>query len=88
MVPGLNFDGATLRLTRHRPEGLQVVAWTLRGGTLWRWSSPAVTAMDALQEHWMRSYGYWAARPARWRCCTASASGSSITKSYNSYRRY
>lgn len=56
VVPGLNFDGATLRLTRHRPEGLQVVAWTLRGGTLWRWSSPAVTAMDALQEHWMRSY--------------------------------
>lgn len=56
VVPGLNFDGATLRLTRRRPEGLQVVAWTLRGGTLWRWSSPAVTAMDALQEHWMRSY--------------------------------
>lgn len=56
VVPGLNFDGATLRLTRRRPEGLQVVAWTLRGGTLWRWSSPAVTAMDALQEHWMHSY--------------------------------
>jgi len=56
VVPGLNFDGATLRLTRRRPEGLQVVAWTLRGGTLWRWSAPAVTSTDALQEHWMRSY--------------------------------
>ena len=34
VVPGLNFDGATLRLTRRRPEGLQVVAWTLRGGNV------------------------------------------------------
>ncbi|NRT56906.1 PulJ/GspJ family protein [Sphaerotilus uruguayifluvii] len=56
VVPGMNFDGATLRLTRRRPDGMQVVAWTLRGGTLWRWSAPVATTMDALQEAWMRSY--------------------------------
>lgn len=56
VVPGLNFDGATLRMTRRRPEGVQVVAWTLRGGTLHRWSAPPSTALDTLQDHWMRSY--------------------------------
>jgi general secretion pathway protein J len=56
VVPGLNFDGATLRMTRRQPEGVQVVAWTLRSGGLHRWSAPPSTALDTLQEHWMRSY--------------------------------
>ena len=56
VVPGLNFDGATLRLTRRQPEGVQVVAWTLRGGSLYRWTAPASTGLDLLQEGWMRSY--------------------------------
>jgi len=56
VVPGLNFDGATLRLTRRQPEGVQVVAWTLRGGSLYRWSMPAATGLDTLQDGWMRSY--------------------------------
>lgn len=56
VVPGLNFDGATLRLTRRQPEGVQVVAWTLRGGKLYRWSAPTSTALDTLQDGWMRSY--------------------------------
>jgi general secretion pathway protein J len=56
VVPGLNFDGATLRLTRRQPEGVQVVAWTLRGGRLYRWSAPPSTALDTLQDGWMRSY--------------------------------
>lgn len=56
VVPGLNFDGATLRLTRRQPEGVQVVAWTLRGGQLYRWSAPTSNALDTLQDGWMRSY--------------------------------
>jgi general secretion pathway protein J len=56
VVPGLNFDGATLRLTRRQPEGVQVVAWTLRGGSLYRWSAPTSTGLDTLQDGWMRSY--------------------------------
>lgn len=56
VVPGLNFDGATLRMTRRQPEGVQVVAWTLRGGKLHRWSAPTSTALDTLQDHWMRSH--------------------------------
>jgi general secretion pathway protein J len=56
VVPGLNFDGATLRLTRRQPEGVQVVAWTLRGGHLYRWSAPTSSALDTLQDSWMRSY--------------------------------
>ncbi|MEY2874801.1 MAG: hypothetical protein RLZZ373_2172, partial [Pseudomonadota bacterium] len=56
VVPGMNFDGATLRLTRRQPEGVQVVAWTLRGGKLYRWSAPTSNALDTLQDGWMRSY--------------------------------
>jgi general secretion pathway protein J len=56
VVPGMNFDGATLRLTRRQPEGVQVVAWTLRGAKLYRWSAPTSTALDTLQDGWMRSY--------------------------------
>ena len=50
-VPGLSFDGATLRLTRRAERGLQVVAWSLRpspegagGGTLQRWAGPPRSA--------------------------------------------
>ncbi|MBP8270918.1 MAG: prepilin-type N-terminal cleavage/methylation domain-containing protein [Sphaerotilus sp.] len=56
VVPGLNFDGATLRMTRRQPEGMQVVAWTLRSGTLYRWTAPTSNTLDTLQDGWMRSY--------------------------------
>lgn len=56
VVPGMNFDGATLRLTRRQSDGVQVVAWTLRGGTLHRWHAPTALTLEALQEAWMRSY--------------------------------
>jgi general secretion pathway protein J len=55
-VPGLTFDGATLRLTRRFDDGVQVVAWTLRGGRLQRWTSPTLRDAEALQEGWLRSY--------------------------------
>ena len=55
----LSCDGATVRLTRRTPDGLQVVAWSLRpddSGSAWvRWAGPAVTTTGALQDSWLRS---------------------------------
>jgi len=60
IVPlALSCDGATVRLTRRTPDGLQVVAWSLRPGTNgsnWeRWAGPAVTTVSELQDSWLRS---------------------------------
>jgi general secretion pathway protein J len=55
LVPGLQFDGASLRLTRQRPEGAQMVVWSLRGGTLQRWASEPTTSAETLQEFWLQS---------------------------------
>ena len=59
VVPALRFDGATLRLTRRVSagayNGLQLVAWTLRDGTWWRWAGPEVTRVAELQQSWARS---------------------------------
>ena len=55
VVPALVFDGASLRLTRRQPQGLQVVAWTLRDGTLYRWAGPLVQNVTALQDSVERS---------------------------------
>ena len=52
-VPALAFDGATTRLTRYTPTGVQVVAWSLRGGAWWRWAGPSVTSVQALQDQWL-----------------------------------
>ncbi|MGD9835527.1 MAG: prepilin-type N-terminal cleavage/methylation domain-containing protein [Piscinibacter sp.] len=58
-VPPLVFDGATLRMTRGTPEGVQVVAWSLRpesSDNAWRrWAGPAVTGSAALQDSWFAS---------------------------------
>jgi general secretion pathway protein J len=64
VVPlALSCDGASVRLTRRTPSGLQVVAWTLRPdaggnagyGTLERWAGPSVTTTGELQDSWLRS---------------------------------
>lgn len=54
-VPALDFDGGTLRLTRRTPDGLQVVAWSLRNGEWMRWAGPAQTTVAGLTDDWMRS---------------------------------
>lgn len=58
-VPALNFDGATLRLTRSAAGGVQVVAWSLRpdqsASTLLRWAGPVATTSAALQDSWLAS---------------------------------
>lgn len=55
LVPALTFDGATLRLVRRRAAGLQVVAWSLRGGSWLRWTGPVVTEGRGLQDAWLAS---------------------------------
>lgn len=59
-VPGaLSCDGASVRLTRRTPSGLQIVVWSLRpgldGGAWVRWAGPAVTTAAELQDSWLRS---------------------------------
>lgn len=55
----LKCDGASVRLTRRTPDGLQVVAWSFRpddsGGAWVRWAGPAVTTTGALQDSWLSS---------------------------------
>lgn len=51
----LAFDGASMRITRRAPGGLQLVVWSLRGGTWLRWASPVVTTSNELQQHWLSS---------------------------------
>jgi general secretion pathway protein J len=50
-VDALNFDGASLRLTRQHPQGIQVVAWLVRGGALNRWESKPAQTVGALEEN-------------------------------------
>jgi general secretion pathway protein J len=54
-VPALAFDGATLRLVRYTEDGVQLVAWSLRGNAWMRWTSPLLRRHGELQENWLRS---------------------------------
>jgi len=56
VVPGLQFDGGHLRLTRRATGGVQVVTWMVRGERLLRWASPETTRVGELQQHWQRSF--------------------------------
>lgn len=51
----LAFDGASLRMTRQVPEGLQVVVWTARNNALFRWEGPVVKTVAALNDSYQRS---------------------------------
>ena len=53
-VEALNFDGASLRLTRQHPQGIQVVAWVVRNGALHRWESKPAQTVGALEENYKR----------------------------------
>jgi general secretion pathway protein J len=79
-VPGLSFDGATLRLTRRADLGLQVVAWSLRpnadgsgSGTLLRWAGPPTTKGNELQETWMRTQQFQGTEAGQLRALTGLA---------------
>jgi general secretion pathway protein J len=49
------FDGATLRVARRSPQGVQLVLWTLQDRRWQRWASAPVTHMSQLTDAWMRS---------------------------------
>lgn len=53
-VEALNFDGASLRLTRQHPQGIQVVAWLVRDGALHRWESVPALTVGALEDSYQR----------------------------------
>lgn len=53
-VQPLAFDGGSLVLTRQAPAGLQVVIWSLREGSLWRWESPALRTVQDLENQRQR----------------------------------
>ncbi len=54
-VSPLSFDGASLRITRQQPGGLQLVAWTVREGRLYRWESATLSTVAALNDALQRS---------------------------------
>ena len=54
-VPGLSFDGASLRLVRRLDDGVAVVVWSLREGVWRRWTSPVATRQGDLQQAWLAS---------------------------------
>ncbi len=49
------FDGATLRIARRTPDGIQLVLWTLQDRHWQRWASGSFTHMSELTDAWMRS---------------------------------
>ncbi len=55
LVPGLSFDGASLRIVRRSDSGVQVVVWSLREGIWRRWTSIPATRVGDLQQAWLAS---------------------------------
>jgi general secretion pathway protein J len=49
------WDGATLRVARRTPDGIQLVLWTLQDGRWQRWASDSFTQVGQLTDAWMRS---------------------------------
>ena len=49
------FDGATLRVARRTPQGVQLVLWTRQDRRWQRWASAPVVHMSELTDAWMRS---------------------------------
>lgn len=72
VVPALLLQGTTLRLTRRGEGGLQVVAWSLREGSWWRWSGPSVTTRRALQDSWFSTQQLIGSEPAQVRMLEAA----------------
>lgn len=54
-ISPLSFDGAALRIVRQQREGLQLVAWTLSEGRLYRWESTTTTTLAGLNDAYARA---------------------------------
>ena len=55
LVPGISFDGASLRLVRRSEGGVQLVVWALHDGRWQRWPGPVLQRGAALREAWLAS---------------------------------
>ena len=55
VVPGLQFDGASMRIARRSGGGVQIVVWALRSGQWQRWASPVTTRRTELAQAWLAS---------------------------------
>jgi general secretion pathway protein J len=55
LTPPIMFDGATLRMARRTPDGIQLVLWTLQDRRWQRWASGSYVHMSELTDAWMRS---------------------------------
>ncbi len=53
-LPPIAFDGGNLVMTRQVPGGLQVVVWSLRESSLWRWESPPQRTVQDLEDQRQR----------------------------------
>ncbi len=69
VVPALDFDGRTLRMTRRdaletatRSPGLRVVAWALQQGQWSRWQANRLQSQEALTQAWADA-ARWGQRP-------------------------
>ena len=49
------FDGATLRVARRTPDGIQLVLWSLQDRRWQRWASGSYIHASELTDAWMRS---------------------------------
>lgn len=65
LVPGISFDGASLRLVRRNGDGVQVVVWAVRDGRWQRWNGPVLTRGAALRESWLGSQQLLGQEPAQ-----------------------
>lgn len=54
-VPPMYLANQIARLVRTTDAGVQVVAWSVRGGRLLRWASPSTVRVAELQDFWLRS---------------------------------
>jgi general secretion pathway protein J len=55
LTPPIMFDGATLRMARRTPDGIELVLWTLQDRRWQRWASGSYIHMSELTDAWMRS---------------------------------
>ena len=65
LVPAIEFDGQTLRLTRRVEGGMALVAWAVRGGLWQRWASAPLVRVGALQQAWLGSQQFLGNEPGQ-----------------------
>lgn len=70
IVPALQFDGASVRLTRRSAGGLQLVVWSLRGDSWTRWASAPASRSAEFQDTWVRSQQLLGNEPGQLRALT------------------